>query len=1053
MRARMSRAGGVVAVGLVGLAAGLAWADGPAEPNVLRPPLPIWPSELETVTDRTPVFRLNGRFGAEQYRIELSRTPDFAEPTTIADGFDVSDTGSICPTVTAKWRGEPLRDGAYYWRAFAGARGEWTPAANYRAFFVAATDRDAIAVPPSLSHPYLLFTAADVAPLRRKIESDPAFAKGYRYLYNAAVAILDAEPPDETYARGSASQHGNYSSVASWNTAHLVKLMFVWHVSGEERFADKARELLLTICRYERWLGPAFTDPQRFNPPWNSALETAMTTNAVAFAYDGLYARLSDDERALVRDALVSKGIRALVHDWADPVGSSKIPRHQTATGNWDMVCACSAGVGALALLGEHDDAPQWVRLVRNRVRWWLHDRGGDWYVDNPWPAGRPSPIPVIGPSEPNFGPDGGYKESHGYMNYAMMYVCYFADALHGVTGEDLFTHVPAGILDPVAWAVYGEQDDSRRRVGAIDFGDCGDRAGYAAVYAALVKHRRDGLAQWLLHRTDPVAWTPHGLVWRDTSVPEARPSPAEPIKLFRGIGQVYMRSNWGFDDLLVGVKFHQNRGHNDLGTFTIARRGLRVVDSGVADYGGRVYQTYLSRSHAHNVVLIDGQGQQRDDGVVLAALATPGVAATAGELRAAYPTWLESWVRDVVVMPPGLVVTVDSLAGPTPHQYEYVVHPSEVFAARDDGQIEWGDEPATRTVMRPLFGGAPTVRVEDGYRQTLPMKYARLAPPGPPRDAISLPVVYAVGEAMPACEATFRRATAGPGTLVTIGGPADAVRAPAAFDGAVAVVALDAHGDAARAWLRQARRLDRGGRLVLTAADPIDAAVEWRAEGILLAVQAARATTIELAVAADVAALSIDGRMGACELHAGRLKGSVPTGCHSVVVQYRGKPAVRDRLPDVVSDLPATTGGDAPAFAEVMARAGCTFNDALAAIDGNPDTIWHSLPNVPMPQWFEIDLPAETTIREIRLDTVRPSEIEVLTAPAAAARSEPRRGTTTATATGPGWTSHGRYETAAPLCGRTITIPPTRAGRIRIVFHRIDEANASAMLREVSWK
>ena len=80
-------------------------------------------------------------------------------------------------------------------------------------------------------------------------------------------------------------------------------------------------------------------------------------------------------------------------------------------------MCAGAAGVGAMAILDEHAEAPQWARLARNRLRAWLRDRGGDYCVDDPW---RHDDKPVVGPSRPDFGRDGGYKESISYMNYGM---------------------------------------------------------------------------------------------------------------------------------------------------------------------------------------------------------------------------------------------------------------------------------------------------------------------------------------------------------------------------------------------------------------------------------------------------------------------------------------------------------------------------------------------------------------------------------------------------------------------------------------------------------
>lgn len=1011
-------------------------ATQPVAPVAVLPPLPVWPSELETITDRAPTFLLNGRFGASRYRIELARSPSFDSPTVIEKGFHVTDNDAICPTASVKWAGEPLADGQYYWRAFcAAAGGDWTPAANYRTFFVSAVDVDAVKVPRAQTHPYLLFAKDDIPALREKLRTSPRHAKAYRYLYNAAVAMLDAAPVDEDFARASQGQHGNYNVVAGWYTLHMTKLAFVWHLSGEDRFGAKAKECLLTICGYRQWIGEKFLDRQSFDPIWNATLETAMITHAAALGYDLLYERLTPDEREIVRNAIITKGVRPLVHDWADPVGSSTIPRHQTATGNWAMVCANAGGVGALAVLAEHPEAANWVRLVRNRVRWWFHDRGGDWFVDNPYAVGRPSPIPILGPSEPNFDADGGYKESHSYMNYAMMYVCFFGDALRRVTGENVFTHVPSNLLDLVLWSMYAEPDRDRSRIAAIDFGDCAAIAAYSYLYAALVKHRSDGLAQWLYHRTVPASDSVHTLLWHDESVAETPPSFPLPLKHFRGIGQVLMRSGWGIDDLLVGVKFHQNRGHHDLGTFCIARNGAAVIDSGVSDYGGSIYQTYLAHSEAHNVILVDGQRQTRTDGRCLVAMATPAMAATAGELATAYPATLRSWTRDVVFVPPGCVFTIDRLRGRGTHRYEYLLHPDSPFETEADGGILWGHDGEQRNRARWLLNTHPVASVENGYRATQPRKYLRLSRPGEPREAETLAAVFALGVPMPEC--TTKECGDGPekGMLVLAGPAMD----PASFDfdGDAAVVCRESSAGDTRLYLRHAARLTEGGRMLLAADARMDAVMEMRSNGIVGRARCEQPSTVRLHVTRAIAGVSVNHRPSPIRSETEQTTLTIPAGESEFLIQYEDAPALADRTANPPRELPALPPTDAPAYGAAIARASRTWNDPAAAIDGNPNTVWCSLPHAPMPQWFEVGLARPQPIRDITIDTALPCAFEVLTG----------------TAGDGAWTSHGRHTTNEQPCVATVKVAAASVDRIRVVFHEIDAANSSALIRELSWR
>ncbi|NLE61543.1 MAG: hypothetical protein GX616_24590, partial [Planctomycetes bacterium] len=691
----------------------------------IQPPLPVWPSDYETITERRPTFHICGLSSATKYRVELARDERFTNGSVLSE-FKLTDVSGISPAVSVAWPGEPLTNGQYYWRAFCGDdTGFWTPPANYRTFFVSDVDHDAVIPPSELKHPYLLVRSSEVQSIRDRIGTSDRLRRGWQYQVNAAYSALELEPPTEIYAKGGVGQHGNYSTCSGWYHRHLENVAFVAVMTGDERLVRKGVEMLMIACSYERWLGPLFDDPAHFDPPWRSTLETAMMTEAVAVGYDLLYPHLTDAQRQTVRQALADKGIRMLVREWADPLGSSQLPRHQVPTGNWVMVCSASAGLGALAILGEHPEAPQWARLVRNRVRAWLHDRGGDWYVDNPWPHNRPKPIPVIGPSEPNFGRDGGYKESIGYMNYGTRYVCDFANSLRRVTGENLFTHVPDNLLDHMAWSIMAWVEDRAVKSAVVDFGDEGGTTSwYGDLLTCLMKNRGDGLAAWLYRRTTPVASSPRMLLWDDATLLERGPHGDECVRVFHDIGQVVMRQGWGPDDPMAAIKFHQNRGHHDIGTFYLfGRGGPTIIDSGSTNYTSPIYGQHLAWTAAHNVVMVDNENQVRADGELLAAVGTSLIGATSGQLKAAYPDKLESWTRDVVVLPQ-LAVVYDRLEAKGEHQFDLVLHPENPFAMIE-AMLAIG--PGSQTPVLQVLG-EPAVRavLQDGYHRTLARKYVR---------------------------------------------------------------------------------------------------------------------------------------------------------------------------------------------------------------------------------------------------------------------------------------------------------------------------------------
>ncbi len=1057
-----------VAISLARVHSACATGDIPVGGIELRiqPPLPIWPSDYETITERSPAFRINGRFPATRYRVELARDADFSRPLTMIE-FRVADTSGITPVVLVPLAGEPLPDGQYYWRAFCGDdSGFTTPAANYRTFFISDKDADAVVSPAGLSHPYLLLSPSEVQSVRDKIAGSDHFRRGWQYQLNAAYSALELEPVTESYAKGGVGQHGNYSTCAGWYHRHLENVAFVAVITGDERLVRKGVEMLMTACVYERWLGPLFDNPKHFDPPWRSALETAMMTEAVAVGYDLLYPHLTDTQRETVRHALAEKGIRMLVHDWADPVGSSQIPRHQVPTGNWVMVCSASAGLGALAILDEHPEAPQWARLVRNRVRAWLHDRGGDWYVDNPWPVNRPKPIPVIGPSEPNFGRDGGYKESIGYMNYGTRYVCDFANSLRRVTGENLFTHVPENLLDHMAWSIMAWQENGAIKSALIDFGDeGGTTAWYGDLLACLMRNRGDGLAAWLYRRICPVPSTPRMLLWSDETLTEKAPLGDGSMRIFRDIGQVIMRQGWGPGDPMAAIKFHQNRGHHDIGTFYLfGAGGPTIIDSGSTNYNSPIYGKHLAWTAAHNVVMVDNENQTRADGQMLGAVGAGLISGVSGQLKAAYPDKLESWTRDVVMLPDAVVVH-DNLVAKGQRRFDLVLHPENPFELTGRDELTIGRGPSSVRIQ--VAGGADLKAViQDGYHRTLPRKYVRFNAGAPVEQAMLVMVCRwparlakthqaTQGSAAPSQSPQTRQTSSPRPGAQPVLNPRTGWRLPPPRErSGFAVVAdsmpalednLAARSDARLAAVSKCEgadgslcavmlagmRLSVDARELIRTSQPVDMAIEL---GARPCAQVSTPSPVRLTVGLrePVDDVYAEGAPIKASRDGHTVSFAVPAGQTRLTF---GSPEVRHANPG--SDLIPVAASNAQVFQDnVRTRASSSWTDGVDALDGDINTGWVSLPGLPMPQWLEVRLPNSASMTRMEIRTGLP----------AAGRLEAWDGAAN------DWKLLDRFETASDRPSATISFDRVKANRLRAVIERIDPANQSATINEWRW-
>lgn len=1009
----------------------------------ILPALPIWPVDGETITDPRPTLRLNGRRGATGYKVELTQDRTFRDPIVLT-AFEVADAGGIAPSVLVRHTGQPLNEGEWFWRCFAsGADGTWTLPANDRSFRVAREDRDAIKPRVKLAHPRLLVTQAELAGLQMRLERSSHLARGRVYLTNAAYSMLEVSPPDENYARSGEGQHAYYNAAAQWYERHLQYTAYMAFLTGDEPLARKAVEMLMAVCSYERWLGPLFDDPKHFDPPWHSALETAMTTDAVAIAYDLLFEKLSEDQRRIVREALVEKGIRPLIRDWADPLGSSRLPRHQVPTGNWVAVCAGAAGVGALAVLDEHPEAPQWAKLVRNRLRAWLRDRGGDYCVDDPWLHGDK---PVVGPSRPNFGRDGGYKESISYMNYGMQYVCSFGDALRRITGENIFAEVPQAVLDPVAWnaLAWPTGRGPEIRSSMFDLGDCGDRPNYAALYSSLVKHRQSGLAAWLYHRTVPAPLSPRAITWYDESVVEVAPAAPVPLRVFRDIGEVVLRAGWGPLSPAAAIKFHQNRGHHDLGTFCLfGGGGPTIIDSGVTAYGSPIYQKYSSQSVAHNVVLVDGQSQARTDGQLLAALATSEMSVASGQLSAAYPGALASWTRDLILLPHGGAIVFDRLEGRGAHQFDLLLHPDSPCSLTGQNTLAIGPPPA-RAYLQVDSDVPVSTQPQIGYRRYAPLPYFRFgSAERQERQSFVTFCRWARDSRGRVSSLQMKRSDARWRGDIEEEGERLAVRLAGASDGRVATDARVAvvYGQGRRnprphALLLGATALSVDGKELLRATAPVDAAVEFDVP-LRMDLRADAPVRVTVTAHESIGQILVDGRPVDGRWHEGTITLELPAGESRIMGSDFPRPLERP-APLVTDDLLAVTvPEDAPAFRPgVLARSSTCGQEGLQAIDGDPNSAWSSLPGAPMPQWLEVVLPQAEPMSRINVET-----------------GQGCRGAFQVwDESGGKWVQLGRFRTRPDATAAAVLFRPTSARRIRVNMDAVDTPGGVATVHTLNW-
>ena len=239
-------------------------------------------------------------------------------------------------------------------------------------------------VETAVPHPRLLWTAGGEDLVRSKIKQDPRCQQVWEAVQITADHML-TEPAVIYRKQGRRLLHRSREALS-----RVIHLSFAARMTGDKRYATRAIEEMKAAAAMPDW------NPSHF-------LDTAEMTLALAIGYDWLYADLTPGDRAVIREAIESKGLGPYLRPGA---------KHGWERGgnNWNQVCHAGMVAGALALL--EDDPKRATEVVSRAV------------------AGLPHAMKV-------YEPDGTYPEGPSYWNYGTTLNVVLIGMLESALGTD----------------------------------------------------------------------------------------------------------------------------------------------------------------------------------------------------------------------------------------------------------------------------------------------------------------------------------------------------------------------------------------------------------------------------------------------------------------------------------------------------------------------------------------------------------------------------------------------------------------------------------------
>lgn len=688
---RILRAIVIVAGGLALLAAPAVgeWAldESPAAANNwgYRPSPDYPPAEVNP-----PGFTWRPTPGAVSYTLEVARDPAFTQIV-----YRVAETPWSAHGPT-----EPFAPATrHYWRYAAtnedGARTAWSRVRTFEVppeavLFPRMPLEDMIAR-IDRAHPRLWFTGDDLPRLRALAEGP--LASHFEALLARADRLVESPPdttepplyPDEVVRRSAEWREiwwGNRRRVIAV-TDGAALLGFAYHMTGDTRYADAGKALLLAFASWD----PKGATEYEYNDEAGMA-----ALKYPARAYSWLRDHLTLEEQTRVAAVMRERGRQCFAHLqrhghlW-NPYGSHR-------NRSWHFL-----GEIAVAFMHEIPEAPEWLDYATT-VFYTCYPVWGD--------------------------ADGGWHEGLAYWSSYLTRFNFWTLLMRSAFDIDIFDR--PFFRQTGYFAMYVSPPGTQHS----GFGDLAERPHVNTNAARTARIMAAGARNphWLWYAEEIGADLPTDYFGFLLAAGAPQLAPESPDTLptamaFHGTGIAALNTSLHSAATNVQVLFKSSpmgsvsHGHNANNHFMLNIGGQpALIHTGSRDiHGSPHHREWMWRTVSQNAILVNGEGQRPHSaaarGHIVAFDTTPELDLVAGEAGESYPN-LDRWIRTLVFLKPNCVVIHDRLEAPEPSTFEWLLHAPSRFIL-DEAKARWMGEGRSVDIA---FAYPPDLTLEqtDGY-------------------------------------------------------------------------------------------------------------------------------------------------------------------------------------------------------------------------------------------------------------------------------------------------------------------------------------------------
>ena len=242
-------------------------------------------------------------------------------------------------------------------------------------------------------HPRILMFKGEEVALKKTIASDKIWSDMQKIILDESNNLLTTEPVERIKIGRRLLDKSREA------LRRLFFLSYAYRTTGEQKYFQRAEKELLAISAFSDW------NPTHF-------LDVAEMTMAVAIGYDWLYDNLTPASRAIIKDAILKKGLEPSL----DPKYNSWLK----VENNWNQVCNAGMTYGAMAI---YEDEPALAGQIINRA------------IES-----------IVLPMK-DYAPDGAYPEGYGYWGYGTSFNVMFISAVEKLFKKDFGLSEMPGFL------------------------------------------------------------------------------------------------------------------------------------------------------------------------------------------------------------------------------------------------------------------------------------------------------------------------------------------------------------------------------------------------------------------------------------------------------------------------------------------------------------------------------------------------------------------------------------------------------------------------------